>query len=229
MLQRPDCGCQGARLSRPERIEPSKRGALAGQWYVSRDGTKYALSPSSGDTSHSVAGHCLGQHCGSCLATRLTDALTGRLSLPSQLPGCLLQALLRGRACDFGCPCQQVICTPLQHTPHEYLLNRRTGLFFYFRTCAELSHAVFTTVEPLRLLRWSLRAVAYGNIAANMHLGCEYVPDLVWFCAASSRGRVIAFTGAQLWLKVDRQTDILTVLSDVPGKAQTCLDFVAGS
>ena len=60
--------------------------------------------------------------------------------------------------------------------------------------------------------------VAYSNISANMHLGCDYVPDLVWFGAASRRGLVIAFTGAQLWLKVDRQTDILTVLSDVPGK-----------
>ena len=59
-----------------------------------------------------------------------------------------------------------------------------------------------------------------------MHLGCEYVPDLVWFSAASSKGQVIAFTGAQLWLKVDRQTDILTVLSDVPGKSS---DLCKGS
>lgn len=69
--------------------------------------------------------------------------------------------------------------------------------------------------------RWALQAVGYGNIAANLHTGCDYVPDLVWFCAASSRGSVIAFTGAQLWLKVDRQTDILTVLSDVPGEVQS--------
>lgn len=66
--------------------------------------------------------------------------------------------------------------------------------------------------------------MAYGNIAADMHTGCEYVPDLVWFCTASSGGLAVAFTGAQLWLKVDRQTDILTALSDVPGRAhtQTC-------
>ncbi len=46
---------------------------FTGQWYVTKEGVKYALSPSSGDTSHSIAGHCLGQHLKQCPATRSTE------------------------------------------------------------------------------------------------------------------------------------------------------------
>lgn len=66
--------------------------------------------------------------------------------------------------------------------------------------------------------RWKLQLTGFRNIPADIHLGREYAPDVVWFSAGNDSGTVIAFTGAQIWLKVDRETDIMTELVSVRGE-----------
>lgn len=48
--------------------------------------------------------------------------------------------------------------------------------------------------------------LAYENVPADLHLKDTYIPDMVWFAAASQQGLVLCFEGAQLFNKIDRGT-----------------------
>ena len=52
--------------------------------------------------------------------------------------------------------------------------------------------------------RWGMQCLGYNNVPANLHRGVDYVPDIVYFAAATPSSVVIAFTGAQFCYKIDR-------------------------